>query len=108
MRSHTQRPAFTLDPLRMWDVDDSGCINLQEMTNIVATMDDVEGVEQEPKVNFSISWSVLLICCIQPGQLFGRLSARMRAKEIFDRLDVDGDGEITKTEFVEGYLRLMK
>ena len=34
----------------MWDVDDSGCINLQEMTNIVATMDDVEGVEQEPKV----------------------------------------------------------
>ena len=77
---------------RMWDVDDSGCINLQEMTNIVATMDDVEGVEQEPK----------------PGQLFGRLSARMRAKEIFDRLDVDGDGEITKTEFVEGYLRLMK
>ena len=37
--------------LRMWDVDDSGCINLQEMTNIVATMDDVEGVEQEPKVN---------------------------------------------------------
>ena len=38
--------------IRMWDVDDSGCINLQEMTNIVATMDDVEGVEQEPKVNF--------------------------------------------------------
>ena len=37
--------------LRMWDVDDSGCINLQEMTNIVATMDDVEGVEQEPKVS---------------------------------------------------------
>ena len=36
---------------RMWDVDDSGCINLQEMTNIVATMDDVEGVEQEPKVS---------------------------------------------------------
>ena len=35
----------------MWDVDDSGCINLQEMTNIVATMDDVEGVEQEPKVS---------------------------------------------------------
>ena len=77
---------------RMWDVDDSGCINLTEMTNIIATMDDVEGVEQEPK----------------PGQLFSHLSARMRAKEIFDRLDVDGDGELTKTEFVEGYLMLMK
>ena len=35
---------------RMWDVDDSGCINLNEMTNIIATMDDVEGVEQEAKV----------------------------------------------------------
>ena len=44
---------------RMWDVDDSGCINLQEMTNIVATMDDVEGVEQEPKV----SWGCLY--CIE-------------------------------------------
>ena len=42
---------FTIFLKRMWDVDDSGCINLQEMTNIVATMDDVEGVEQEPKVN---------------------------------------------------------
>ena len=40
--------------------------------------------------------------------MLSRLSARMRAKEIFDRLDVDGDGEITRTEFVEGYLRLMK
>jgi len=77
---------------RMWDVDDSGSINVTEMTNIIATMDDVEGEEQEPK----------------PGQLFSRLSARMRAKEIFDKLDVDGDGEITKTEFVEGYLMLMK
>ena len=39
-----------LYPPRMWDVDDSGCINLNEMTNIIATMDDVEGVEQEAKV----------------------------------------------------------
>ena len=35
----------------MWDADASGCINLKEMTNIIATMDDVEGVEQENKVN---------------------------------------------------------
>ena len=34
----------------MWDVDDSGSINVVEMTNIIATMDDLEGVEQEPKV----------------------------------------------------------
>ena len=38
----------------MWDVDDSGSINVTEMTNIIATMDDVEGVEQEPKVTQKI------------------------------------------------------
>ena len=52
--------------------------------------------------------TIIVISNFQPGQLFSRLSARMRAKEIFDRLDVDGDGEITMSEFVEGYLRLMK
>ena len=36
---------------RMWDVDDSGCINLQEMTNIMATMDDLEGVQEDPRVS---------------------------------------------------------
>ena len=46
---------------RMWDVDDSGCINLQEMTNIVATMDDVEGVEQEPKVSPSDMIMVMIM-----------------------------------------------
>ena len=30
----------------MYDVDDSGCINLQEMTNIIATMDELEGDEK--------------------------------------------------------------
>lgn len=40
---------------RMWDVDDSGSINVTEMTNIIATMDDVEGVEQDPKVTHKSS-----------------------------------------------------
>ena len=92
----------------MWDVDDSGSINVTEMTNIIATMDDVEGVEQEPKVMQTRLCPIFNTIHHQPGQLFSRLSARMRAKEIFDRLDVDGDGEITMSEFVEGYLRLMK
>ena len=39
----------------MWDVDDSGSINVTEMTNIIATMDDVEGVEQDPKVTHKSS-----------------------------------------------------
>ena len=40
--------------LRMWDVDDSGSINVTEMTNIIATMDDVEGEEQDPKVKLQM------------------------------------------------------
>ena len=36
---------------RMYDVDDSGCINLQEMTNIISTMDELEG---EEKVKFQM------------------------------------------------------
>ena len=39
----------------MWDVDDSGCINLQEMTNIMATMDDLEGAQEDPRVNSLIN-----------------------------------------------------
>ena len=35
-----------LKTCRMYDVDDSGCINLQEMTNIIATMDELEGDEK--------------------------------------------------------------
>ena len=31
----------------MYDVDDSGCINLQEMTNIISTMDELEGTEDK-------------------------------------------------------------
>jgi len=33
------------------------------------------------------------------------LSVEERAKEIFRRLDTDNDGELTREEFVEGYLK---
>ena len=34
-------------------------------------------------------------------------SAKARAKDIFDSLDKDGDGELTMNEFVDGYLVMM-
>ena len=34
-------------------------------------------------------------------------SAKSRAKDIFDSLDKDGDGELTMKEFVDGYLVMM-
>ena len=45
----------------MWDVDDSGSINVTEMTNIIATMDDVEGEEQEPKVILQVFFFINLM-----------------------------------------------
>ena len=54
--------------LRMWDVDDSGSINVTEMTNIIATMDDVEGEEQDPKVICHIA-NVFFINLMSPSSL---------------------------------------
>ena len=34
-------------------------------------------------------------------------SAKARAKDVFDILDKDGDGELTMNEFVNGYLVMM-
>ena len=45
----------------MWDVDDSGSINVTEMTNIIATMDDVEGEEQDPKVKLQMFFFINLM-----------------------------------------------
>ena len=48
-----------VDIFRMYDVDDSGCINLQEMTNIISTMDELEG---EEKAGFHIQgyeWQII-------------------------------------------------
>ena len=58
---------------RMWDVDDSGSINVTEMTNIIATMDDVEGVEQDPKVTqnklLQVLQSILTLCLPAAGSI---------------------------------------
>ena len=58
----------------MWDVDDSGSINVTEMTNIIATMDDVEGVEQEPKVTqksytLMLRNCIIIICLLSGGSI---------------------------------------
>lgn len=36
-----------------------------------------------------------------------RTSAKKRAKDIFEKIDKDGDGELTMKEFVDGYLVMM-
>ena len=41
-------------------------------------------------------------------QNLGQKMSKQEIEFLIDEIDIDGDGEITKTEFVEGYLRLMK
>lgn len=67
---------------RLYDVDDSGSINLKEITAIMETLDRVEGGDED-----------------------GFMTVEERAEEIFNKLDADGDGEVTMDEFVEGYLK---
>ena len=58
----------------MWDVDDSGSINVVEMTNIIATMDDLEGVEQEPKViTDQLQYAEYICGCVLFGRRVGPL-----------------------------------
>ena len=78
---------------RLYDVDASGSINLKEMAAIMVTMDNVEGrpVNDEDEDN-------------EDGS---KKSVEEQAAELFAKLDVDDDGEITMKEFVNGYLRLL-
>jgi Ca2+-binding EF-hand superfamily protein len=74
---------------RLYDVDASGSVNLREVLAIMATLDEVEGLGAR-NTN---------------GMFARRGSLDDRAGEIFAALDVDNDGVVTMTEFVEGYLR---
>merc|ERR1712042_159567 len=62
----------------MYDVDGNGGIDLVEMTNLVKSIYQVMGKEKE-----------------------GLESAEHRAKTIFKKMDRDGDGEVTREEFVQ-------
>lgn len=63
---------------RLFDADESGNIELDEMFEIVATFYDMEGEPREP--------------------------AFEQAEDIFKALDVNGDGSLDEEEFVKGCL----
>ncbi|XP_040583468.1 neuronal calcium sensor 2 [Lepeophtheirus salmonis] len=64
---------------KMYDEDSSGTIEMSEMTDIIGTLYEMEGISRE--------------CAVA------------RAKKIFMELDVNGDGEISEEEFVKGCLK---
>ena len=65
---------------QLYDKDCSGTIEMSEMVEVLETVYVMEG--------------------LMSGNM-----ARERAKQIFDELDIDGDGTLTCDEFVNGCLK---
>ena len=68
---------------RMYDVDGNGVIDQEEMTKIVQAIYDMLGA----------------------GATRPTDSAEERAKNIFSRMDENGDGHLTEDEFLSGCLQ---
>ena len=76
---------------RLYDADNSGTINLTEISAIMETMSQVEGRSN----------------ILEQDEFGGGLkSVAQRAEAIFGKLDTDNDCELTIDEFVQGYLKL--
>lgn len=68
---------------RMYDVDGNGVIDQEEMTKIVQAIYDMLGAGATKPTD----------------------SAEERAKNIFSRMDENGDGHLTEEEFLRGCLQ---
>ena len=103
----------------------SGSIDVEEMTKIVGSLYEMEGLAKV--IQFSTYWntllqgSLLLLIWIEPVtvfllQFYLKIDfttvlqdvAMERTSTIFERLDINGDGELNEDEFVEGCLNNKK
>jgi len=78
---------------RLYDMDNNGVIDMEEMCVIIETLDSIEGVK--PGV----------IRYDENGNPQTIASTRQRAEEIFKAIDKDNDGELNLEEFMESYAR---
>ena len=65
----------------MYDVDGNGWIDLEEMTKLVGSIYKMAGTQQ-------------------PNQVLCE-SVKEKAKDVFDKMDIDSDGKVTKEEFTK-------
>ena len=110
-------PAVIVDHLfQIFDPDNSGTINFKEFvlaTDIPSSEDSKEKLkwtfrlydkDRRGTIEMSKMVEVLETVYVMEGLMSGNM-ARERAKQIFDELDIDGDGTLTCDEFVNGCLK---
>lgn len=78
---------------KLFDYDNSGCIDVGEMIAIMETLDSLEGNKIKKKVIID-----------DIGLPDTVLSPEERAHDLFEALDKDGNGVLTMEEFIKGYL----
>ena len=99
----------------MYDKDDSGSIELAEMTDIIGTLYDMEGVTSsggegniseflKTTLFQSLSNFIIMVYCVIIIKLLLKTSAR--ASRIFSELDINGDGELSCDEFIRGCMQV--
>ncbi|CAB1417907.1 unnamed protein product [Pleuronectes platessa] len=64
---------------KLYDIDGSGCIDREELLQIIKSIRAINGIPQE-------------------------MSAEDFANMVFDKIDINGDGELSYEEFIEGVL----
>ncbi|XP_060926281.1 guanylyl cyclase-activating protein 1 [Limanda limanda] len=64
---------------KLYDTDGSGCIDREELLQIIKSIRAINGIPQE-------------------------MSAEEFANKVFDKIDLNGDGELSYDEFIEGVL----
>ena len=82
----------------MYDCDGNGWIDLQEMTRLVGSiykMLDNHHLVQHVRSSVAFAFNVLRVLNYFKG------TANERAKEIFEKMDVDSDGRVTREEFMK-------
>ena len=76
---------------RLYDVDNNGVIDIDEMTEIIEILDDIQGKsETEGQGDLTV-----------PGEDPEPKSAKEKAEMFLEILDVDGSGGITLDEFLK-------
>ena len=89
----------------MYDVDGNGWIDLSEMTGIVISIYKMMGEKVYTNQRSNYSDNIFFIC---QDEEKNRMSAEERAVSIFQKMDINNDGRVTRQEFVRTCLNDQK